>query len=373
MNIISSFIVNGIRALLVPILAAGCTSVIAAEAGKAANYCAVEIGSRGVKGRLFSFAMRVTDKDQPPFKTDYTRDINTNLVASMEGENFSKRGIEDATRAVETLLSEMRTKDPSCKAVVVGSSGIGRGKNRADLTSAVTSRTQILEMEYITAEQEAKYGFMGSVPTAEWDSSLFLDIGGGNTKISFMKGSEFRTHEIPFGSVSLTDRAAAGGADFWNATQAVIDSEIRPAFRRIASKEPRMLNYRTLYWIGGTAWATSTFIAPDKAARRFVPMNTDEIAEFRKSLEAKTWADSRPSILASGRAKRAFEKDSKSVQDIFTRDNLIAGHGIVKMIIEDSARKTPIIFARYGNWIFGYVQEKFSDEAWGKDSIEAHL
>lgn len=344
-----------------------------ASVSKQASYCAVEIGSRGVKGRLFNFATRVVDKELPPFEISYSRDINTNILTSMEGDKFSRRGIDEAVGAVEQMLTEMRTKQPGCRAVVVGSSGIGKTPNRADLVNAVATRTQVMDMEYITADQEARFGFMGTVPSADWDNALFLDIGGGNSKISFLKGKQFVTYDIPFGSVSLTKRAAAGGADFWLATNAVLDAEVRPEFRRIASESPKMLNHKMLFFIGGTAWATATFVNPDRVKRRFVSMSSTELADFRRALQEKTWTEAKPSLFTTSSTKKVFAEESKKVQDIFSRDNLIAGHAVLKMILDDRSRDSPVIFARHGNWIFGYVQEKFSEDAWGKDSIEAHL
>lgn len=335
-------------------------------------YCAVEVGSRGVKARLFSFAS-VEDKDLPTVDALYAKDINTNIVASMDGGQFSRKGIDETVDAVASMLEEMRASQPTCKALVVGSSGVSKASNREDLARAVIDRAKVPDMPFITPEQEAKFGFMGSVPRGMWETTAFVDVGSGNTKYGVMVGKDFKSFDIPYGAVSLSKKAATGGADFIAAVNAVVDAELRPAFRIAASQLPALLNRSNVVMIGGTAWSTATFVSPDKVSRRFVKMSKGDLADFRKALEDQTWAKATPSLFALPKTRKAFATESAKVLDTFSRDNLVAGHAMIKLLMDDRGQDGPIYFARYGNWIYGYVQEKYAADLWGSGGIEEHL
>lgn len=49
----------------------------------------------------------------------------------------------------------------------------------------------------ISAEKEAEYGFIASVPEEHRNDSFFVDIGSGNTKIAWMENDKFNTAEGP--------------------------------------------------------------------------------------------------------------------------------------------------------------------------------
>jgi len=49
----------------------------------------------------------------------------------------------------------------------------------------------------VTAEQEGKFGFNATVPPAFADNSFLVDIGSGNTKISWQENGTLRSIELP--------------------------------------------------------------------------------------------------------------------------------------------------------------------------------
>lgn len=345
---------------------------VAEESTKGNAYCAVEIGARGVKGRLYIFGP-TTEKNMPSLEPKYSKDINTNLIGTMEGARFTDAGIESAADAVATMLSEMKTQQASCKAFVVGSSGIARAENREELAQRVAAKSGVATVEFVNAEQEAKFGFFGSIPRRMWESTTLVDIGSGNTKIGAIQGQDFKSVEIPFGAVSLTTKVNAAGTAFPQAVAAVLDAEARIPFRKATSQYPVILSRKNTVLIGGTIWATVTYALPDKGRRNFVKVGNSDLSNFRQALANGTWTKGKPSPFVGGGVKKTFAEDSKKVLEIFTRENLMAGHSILSMYLESRATDGPIYFARSGNWIFGYIQEKFSQEVWGQESIEEHL
>ena len=125
------------------------------------TYCAVEVGSKGVKGRGFEFGVKDAESS---VRTTYNRDINTTIIATVKDGEFAAPAIDETADAVATLIKEMRAATPDCKAFAVGSSGIGFAKNREALSEAVNQRVELGGMNFVTAEEEAEFGFITAVP-----------------------------------------------------------------------------------------------------------------------------------------------------------------------------------------------------------------
>lgn len=49
----------------------------------------------------------------------------------------------------------------------------------------------------VSAAEEAKYGFLATVPASMRGSSFFVDVGSGNTKIAWQEGDSIRSCEAP--------------------------------------------------------------------------------------------------------------------------------------------------------------------------------
>lgn len=348
------------------------SAACAQEPPKTSAYCAVEIGSRGVKARIFIFGGPVV-KNMPSLEPKYSRDINTNLISSMEGVRYSSKGMTEAAEASATLLAEMRAQQPGCKAFVVGSSGAAKGENKDELAKLVVDKTGVDAFEFITAEQEGRFAFFGSIPRRMWDSTTLVDIGSGNSKLGAIQGKDFRFIEIPFGAVTLTNRTTTSSSEFAQGANSVLDGEARTEFRKASSRYPIILNRKNTVLIGGMVWASVTYMMPDQGRKNFVKLTTKDLAAFRGALKSGKWTENKPSPWVGGGVRAVFAEDSKKVLETFTRENLLAGHAVLEMYLEGRATDGPIYFARAGNWIFGYVQEKFAQEIWGNDNIEDHI
>lgn len=138
----------------------------------------------------------------------------------------------------------------------------------------------------------------------------------------------------------------------------------------MASRIPGIMNRKRVYWIGGAAWGTATYMRPDQAARDFVTMQKSDVKRFLGALNDKTWSNYKPSTKASAKARAAFEKDSAKVTEIFSRDNLASGVSIFDAFLNDRGVDGPIVFARNGQWIMGYASAKFGDDVWSEDALE---
>ncbi len=346
-----------------------CVSLFGAQAAQAQSrsYCAVEIGSKGVKGRGFEFGVKGGDSS---VRTNFSRDINTTIIASLKDGVLASTAMEETAEAAATLIQEMRTTTPDCKAFAVGSSGVALAKNKEALAEAVGRRIDMGALDFVTPEQEAEYGFISSVPKRDWPSTVLVDIGSSNTKIGYVSDGKFRAADIPFGSVSLSKKAAEGGADFSKALAVVMDTQVRPAFRDASARAPGMGNRKKVIWIGGAAWSTATFMRPDQSLRAFVRLDRTDVKRFMGGLNDRTWSNHKPSAKASAKVQAAFDKDAARVLDIFTRDNLLSGVGLFDVFLNDRGVEGPVHFARQGQWLMGYAAARFADEVWSDEALE---
>ena len=301
--------------------------------------------------------------------TTYSREINTTIIATLKDGEFAAAAIAETADAVATMMKEMKAANKDCKAFAVASSGVAMAKNRQALGDAVSQRTDLAGVDFVTAEQEAEFGFISSVPKREWNNAVLVDIGSSNTKLGYRTDSGFRAAEVPFGSVTLTKKAADGGADFAKALAAAVDTSVRPSFREVASRVPGIMNRKKVFWIGGAAWSTATYMRPDQSARDFVRLEKSDVKRFLGALVDKSWTNYRPSSKASAKARTAFEKDAARVVEIFSRDNLLAGVSLFDAYLNDRGVDGSIHFARNGQWIMGYAAAKYADEIWDSDAL----
>lgn len=331
------------------------------------SYCAVEIGSKGVKARGFDFGVKDSKSAVREF---FKKDINTTIIASLQGNEFSQSAIAETAEVTKTLMKEMQSLSPSCKPFVVGSSGISRVSNTQVLSDAISQRIDVGTIEFVTPGQEAEFGFISSIPKKEWNSSVLVDIGSSNTKIGYRSDSGFKAAEIPFGSVTLTQKASGGGGDFNTSLKTIINTIIKPALRDTSSKLPGVMNRKKVFWIGGAGWSTATFMRPDQGIRDFVRIEESDTSRFITALNDKTWVSYKPSPNALASTRTVFERDSSKVMEIFSRDNLLSGVSLFDSFLSNRGVDGPVYFVRNGNWIMGYAASRFRDDIWSEDSLE---
>ena len=348
------------------LLALSCLHAAPAQA-QSRIYCGVEVGSKGVKARIFEFGVKDSESS---LRVSFSKDINTTIIASMKDGELGAAAIAETADAVAAVIKEMRGLSEGCKAFAVGSSGVALAKNTASLAEAVAQRIDIGAMDFITAEQEAEFGFISSIPKKDWPQAVLVDIGSSNTKIGYRGEGRFRAADLPYGSVSLTKKAADGGADFSRALGSTVDSTVRPALRDISSRLPGVMNRKKVFWIGGAGWSLATFMRPDQGARDFVRLERSDVRRFLGALNDRSWANYRPSAKASAKARAVFEKDSARVVEVFSRDNLLAGVSLFDAFLNDRGVDGPIYFVRSGQWIMGYAAAKFADEIWSEDALD---
>ena len=76
---------------------------------------------------------------------------------------------------------------------------ISSGAQKEPKTTTIAN--ELKKMGYVvnlvTPEQEGKFAFKATVPPQFADNSFLVDIGSGNTKVSWQEGSSLRAFELP--------------------------------------------------------------------------------------------------------------------------------------------------------------------------------
>jgi hypothetical protein len=130
------------------------------------------------------------------------------IVSKDFGESLAYEGLattEDIRLGLKKYLSSMFDKGVNSRNMhfVVSSGALKEPK-----TSVISN--ELKKMGYVvnnvTPDQEARYAFRATVPPPFADNSFMVDIGSGNTKVSWEEGGTLRTIELPGAKYYERDR-----------------------------------------------------------------------------------------------------------------------------------------------------------------------
>ena len=329
------------------------------EKQRVAVYGGVEIGSKGVKAQAYRIGLK--GDEFYDLQEVFRESINTTIIAGVkETGAFSKDGIEETAQAVKTLIEKLKEKGvPGDNIFVVASSAISSVKNRDELAKRVEELTGY-KLEFLAVKDEVLFGIAGAVPPKYFYNSIFVDVGSGNTKIGYLEnvgGSiNVRSFEIPYGTVSLTERASKG-KDFRTELVGILNKEVEPVLKREAQKNPAYLNRQNVFLVGGIVWAITTLQKPGQVEEAYVKLSSSDIKNLTLTIPKNPDRVLNPDLSnikpeLRDKAKKQIEK----VKDVFSVDNLYAGGMLLDSIGKGfNLEKRNLIFPRYGNWLVGYV------------------
>ncbi|WP_409253521.1 exopolyphosphatase [Bacillus sp. SCS-153A] len=94
----------------------------------------------------------------------------------------------------------------------VATATIRQAKNKRDILSAI-KRDAGMDIEILSEEQEAYYGYLAVISTTPAENALTIDIGGGSTEITYFENRQLKeSHSYPFGVVSLKAQFVKGNS-----------------------------------------------------------------------------------------------------------------------------------------------------------------
>lgn len=127
----------------------------------------------------------------------------------------------------------------------VATAAIRNAANAAEIVGILKEHTG-LDVEILSGEMEARYGFLGMINSMDIQDGLVIDIGGGSTEVTLFLGrSLIHSVSFPFGSVNTTKRYTKDG---------VADAETAAKIRQMVlgslEKEPWIKGHQGLPLIG---------------------------------------------------------------------------------------------------------------------------
>jgi hypothetical protein len=121
------------------------------------------------------------------------------IVSKDFGQSLAYEGLattEDIREGLKKYLSMMFDKGVNKRDMHFV---ISSGAQKEPKTTIISNELKKLGyvVNNVNADQEARYGFNASVPPAFADNSFMVDIGSGNTKVSWEENGSLRSIELP--------------------------------------------------------------------------------------------------------------------------------------------------------------------------------
>jgi hypothetical protein len=333
-------------------------------------YAGIEIGGRGVKATV------VEARPDGVYKRLFSKTQNTTLSVLKDGA-FDKNAIDDTVSAISGFIKTIseKYKLPASRIVVVGSSGVPKASNRDAFVAAVKKATG-KDLRFIDDLTEVELTIAGIVPKEERERSIALDIGGGNTKGGYKPaGAPLVYVAIPLGTVTFTQRitreAKAQGIPFADAAARLREDELIAPLSKGAKAMPELAKRKRVYLSGGSIWAMVSLIHPEALDRVYVTFTAADVAAFRELVRKKpgTFPEPDMSRITAQELKQRALKEVKTVQRVYSPDNLLAGAEILSALVKafDLEGRT-LIFPRNGavGWLTAYIAGETLEDGPGK-------
>lgn len=201
-------------------------------------YAAVDIGTNSCR---LLIAERKNKKVIPIY-----RDLKTTRL----GEGLAQTGAvkKEAVERTAAALHEFVKiiKDHKVKKIGAAATSAAREASNADFFLHTVKERTGLEVEIISAAEEARLSYLGAVNSIDTEgaSPVVVDIGGGSTEIIYCRGMELKNTSIDVGSVRCTEKKS-------KPTQII--KELKPVLDDIISLKDDI----NLIGVGGTVTTLS--------------------------------------------------------------------------------------------------------------------
>ena len=121
------------------------------------------------------------------------------IVSKDFGESLAYEGLattEDIRAGLKKYLAGMFEKGVAKNNMhFVISSGAQKEPKTATIANELKKMGYVVNL--VTPDQEGKFAFKATVPPSFQDNSFVVDLGSGNTKISWMEGANLKALEVP--------------------------------------------------------------------------------------------------------------------------------------------------------------------------------
>lgn len=158
----------------------------------------IDIGSNSIRLTLY-------ETDGSNFKILFREKIMAGLAGYVEDGRLGSEGIECACEGLMNFRSTLETLEID-RVRVFATASLRNIANTAQVLPVIRAATGY-DVEVISGEDEALFGYAGAMRELHLQSGAFLDIGGASTEIvTFDKGKPEDWASFPIGSLSLYRR-----------------------------------------------------------------------------------------------------------------------------------------------------------------------
>lgn len=164
----------------------------------------IDIGSNTIRLVLYKYDKNAGLHEFGNIKT--VARLRTQILPSGEMSEEGIQLLEETLMSFKQILDDYDVTDIQAAATAA----IRQASNNEDIVQRMREKTGI-ELEILSEEEEAYFGFLAVVNSMDTPSAVTIDIGGGSTEITLFKNKKLqKTHSFPFGTVSLKQMFVSG-------------------------------------------------------------------------------------------------------------------------------------------------------------------
>lgn len=157
----------------------------------------IDIGSNTIRLVLYHYDQEEGLRELGNIKT--VARLRTYLQPTGEMSDEGIQLLTDTLLTFKAMLDDFEIVDVKA----VATAAIRQATNRDSILALMKERTGI-QIDLLTGDEEAKYGYLAVAYSMGTPSAVTIDIGGGSTEITLFKDKQLQhTHSFPFGTVSL--------------------------------------------------------------------------------------------------------------------------------------------------------------------------
>ncbi len=324
-------------------------------------YAGIEIGSKGIKMSVIEIGK--IKKGEYTVKSYWSENVGIARGISIDG-NLAKEDIDKAVDVVTKNYAKIKTEFNVLESniFIVGSSGVAMAKNTKDLIDKIKA-TMNRDMEFIDAQTEGKMLLKGCIPPIDYDNSMVLDIGGGNTKGGYVdvKNDDnfvFFPLVLNYGTITLTEavnkKTIRPDIADYNDHSFEFLPELRDQVDKMYGTSKVALDKNKIFFSGGAIWAFYT-LYNGVAKENFNRFKLDDVIYYDAVLKNNF-------VKYEELAKT--DKEVEKVLKTYSQKYLISASNILLVCLEaiPNINSKKLFFAKEGQiaWLVSYVVDRSS-------------
>lgn len=191
----------------------------------------LDIGSNTIRLVIYSYDEKRGLREFENIKT--VARLRTYLQPNGEMSEQGIQILEDTLKSFRQMLEDYDVDD----VIATATAAIRQASNQEAIVARMKTETNF-EIDVLTEDEEAYYGFLAVAHSVPIESAVTIDIGGGSTEITYYVDKKLqKTHSFPFGVVSLQQQFMKEGQ------MTVVEKEQLALFAEA--------QFRSLAWLNG--------------------------------------------------------------------------------------------------------------------------